>query len=152
MVASHIIERLARVVPPRQGQTNSSTPWIAFATSSATASQSIANTVMQLSGTDVYGNAIPGLQGNYGRGLLRVQAETNDLWILFGQSANVQANSAVLGSNASMHIPAGQERDFEVDPALDKFLSAVTANGAGLTGVCRIGMVSFHAPGLQAGV
>jgi hypothetical protein len=149
---SHILERLARVVPPRLGATPGSTPWLAFACNTATAAQPLANTVFQKSGTDAYGNAMPGLPGNYGRALLRVQAETNDLWLLFGPTSGVQANSAVVGSNASMHLPAGQERDFEVDPSIDLFLSAVTSNGAGLTATCRIGIVSFHVPGLQQGV
>jgi hypothetical protein len=154
MVSSHILERLARVVPPSLGGTSPArNPWYAVACNSVTAAQPLANTVFQKAGLDVFGNATPGLPGNYGRAILRVQAETNDLWLLFGNTSSVQANSAIVGVNASMHIPVNQERDFECDPQCDLWLSAVTSNGAGLIGTCRYGIVSFHVtPSMQSGI
>jgi hypothetical protein len=135
---SHILERLARVVPPRQGN------WRAIACNTATAAVELDNDVFQFAlAATALGGPTPGLPGNYGKALLRVQAEGNDLWINFGPTSSVQANSALLSANAAMHIPVNQERDFEVDPALDKFLSAVTQNGSGNTATCRYGIVSF---------
>lgn len=157
MTASHILERLARVVPPRAVATVGTSPWYAVATNSATAVQSLANTVFQLAGTDYQGNAIPGLKGNYGRALLRVQADGGDHYILFGSNSSVQANSAVVGAGASMKIPSGQERDFEVDvgtdqvPGPDAFMSVVTANGASINATARYGIVSFSARTTQQG-
>lgn len=139
MSTSHILERLARVLPPRVGN------WRAVTCNTATAAIELDNDIFQIPIPATAQNAAqPGLPGNYGRALMRVQAEGNDLWVLFGPTNAVQANSAVIGTaNAACHIPVNQERDFEVDPTLDKFLSAVTQNGSGNAGTVRYGIVSF---------
>lgn len=135
---SHIIERLARVVPPRLGN------WRAIACNTTTASVQLNNDIFQVPiAATALGGAQPGLPGNYGRALLRVQAESNDLWILFGNTSSVLANSAVTGVNAAYHLPSGQNADFEVDPTLDLWLSATTQNGGSNTATCRYGIVSF---------
>ena len=131
---SMYLDRLARVVPPRSGNVR------AVACNVATAVIELDNDLFQLAAPT---NTAP-VPGSYGRALLRLQAETNDLWVLFGPTNTVSANSAaVAGAGQCSHIPAGQDREFEVDPLVDKFLSATTVSAGSALATLRYWITSF---------
>lgn len=137
------IARLARVVPPRTGNVRAITN-----VSNATASVELDNDIFQVAPTgdaNPLGAAnTPGRPGNYGKALMRVQAESNDVWVLFGKTSGVFANSAAnTGANVCSHIPVNQDRDFEIDPQQDLFMSVTTQNGTTNTATARYWIVSF---------
>lgn len=139
------IDRLARVVPPRQNQCR------VLACNAATTIQQIDNDIFQF--TPPANSA--GVPGSFGRALMRCHAEGNDLYILFGSTnAGYTANSASVsaaGANVCDRIPVGQERDFEIDPVVDKFFSCNTINGGALAGTLRYRIVSFPTKDVPAG-
>jgi|HubBroStandDraft_6_1064221.scaffolds.fasta_scaffold176285_2 hypothetical protein len=146
-MGSLYLDRLARTVPPRDtgpmGTANGAptAPGCrVIAANNATTSVELDNDLFQFTPPP----NTPAVPGSYGRALLRVHAEGNDLYVLFGAASTVAANSAATSGNTqSDHIPAGQERDFEVDPTIDKWMSARTQNGSTNTATCRYRIVSL---------
>lgn len=131
---SMYLDRLARVVPPRANSVRN------VACNAATAVIELDNDLFQLLAPT---NTAP-VPGSYGRALLRLQAENSDVWVLFGQNNAVVANSAAItGATVCSHIPAGQDREFEVDPLIDKYLSATTINGGTSSANLRYWITSF---------
>jgi hypothetical protein len=136
------LDRLARVVPPRAGATVGAGAPRAVACNAATTSFELDTDIFQLPlQNNASGGGVP---GSYGRALVRFHAESNDLWILFGSSSSVTANSAATsGNTVCAHIPANQDRDFELDPSIDKWCSATTQNGQSYTATLRYQIVSY---------
>jgi len=87
----------------------------------------------------------PATPGQYGRALVRFQNDgAVNLYILFGAASTVTANSAAKSGNTQCpFIPPNQERDYEIDPKIDLWISARTANGVAGTTTLRYGIVSF---------
>ena len=139
------LSRLARVVPPRSNtiaQTGGGA-CRAQAVTGTSASFELDNDIFQLplaNGATV-GQPTP---GNYGRALLRVHAEGNPIYLNTSTTAGT-ANSAAVGqgNTVAARIPQDQDRDYEIDPAIDKYLNVVTQNGLGLTATVRYSIVSF---------
>lgn len=135
------IARLARVVPPRENKVRQ------LNTSNVTAVVELDNDIFQFAPTEAaspLGANVVGRPGNYGRALLRIQAVTNDAWVLFKSSNAITVNSAAnTGNTIGAHIPVNQDRDFEVDPLVDSFMGVVTQNGTSSTGSVIYWIVSF---------
>jgi hypothetical protein len=134
--------RLARVVPPRAGAINAGAPRAIVCTQSSVAVELDTDIfTFPLQNGQANGSATP---GGYGRALVRFHAESNDIWVGFGQGPGVVANSAATtGNTVCAHIPVNQDRDWEIDPNIDKWVCARTQNGAGLTATLRYQIVSF---------
>jgi hypothetical protein len=135
-MGSLYLDRLARVVPPRAGNVR------AVACNNATTVLELDNDIFQL---PLVGGAagVPQSPGSVGPQLLRLQADGADLYVLFGQTNAVSANSAAVSGNTQCaKIVNGQQVDFEVSPTVDKFLSSNTQNGSSLTGTLRYWIVS----------
>lgn len=143
-MADLYLARLARVVPPRGDAVNAGAPRV-VACNAATASVELDTDIFQLAFTPQPGVASGKMPpGGYGRALVRFHAEGNDLYLNFGQASTVFANSAaVTGNTRCATIPAGQDRDYECDPAIDKWFSATTLNGSSLTATLRYQIVSY---------
>jgi hypothetical protein len=134
------LDRLARVAPPRAGATAGAGACRAVACNASTTTFELDNDIFQVPPPA----NTPGTPGSYGRALVRFHAEGADLYILFGAANTVSANSAATsGNTVCARIPIGQERDYELDPNVDKFCSCTTINGGSLTGTLRYQMVSF---------
>lgn len=113
-------EWLVRVVPPRSNNVRS----VVAAANGASQNVELDNDIFQFTSG--------GATQSYGVALMRVSAEGADAWILMGQTSAVVANSASTSNTATMpwHIPSGQEREFEINPNVDKFMAY---QGAGAT-------------------
>lgn len=134
------LDRLARVCPPRASATFGSGAVRVVACNVATTSVRLDNDILQNSA---------GNPGSFGRALVRFHAEGNDLYLNFDTVSTVVANSAaVAGNTRAMRIPAGQERDWELDPSVDIWCQATTINGGALLATLRYQVVSFPTQGL----
>lgn len=139
------LARLARVVPPRSNSyaVTGGGAVRAQAVTSTSASYQLDNDIFQmpLANGATVGQATP---GNYGRALLRLHAEGNPVYFNTSQAAGT-ANSAAVGQGNTVcgRIPADQDRDYEFDPTVDKFINVATQNGQGLTATVRYQIVSF---------
>ncbi|HTQ45378.1 MAG TPA: hypothetical protein VMI75_21620 [Polyangiaceae bacterium] len=132
------LEWLSRVVPPRPATVR------AVAATNASANVELDNDVFQF----MQGGA----PQSYGTALLRVQAESNDIYVLFGTSSNVAVNSAATsGNTVCSYIAAGQDREFEINPNVDKYMAYATKNGATSTATIRYWIVSFPKSGTVFG-
>lgn len=135
------IARLARVVPPRVNNVRQ------LNVSNTTSVVELDNDIFQFAPTgsaSPLGANVVGRPGNYGKALMRIQAVTNDVWVLFANVAGVTVNSAAnTGNTIGGHIPVNQDRDFEIDPSFDKFMGVVTQNGTSNTGSAIYWIVSF---------
>jgi len=128
-------DRVARPKPPRVGECR------VVACNAATTAVEIDNDLFQLA-TAANAAATP---GSLGRALCSFFAESDDVWIVFGQTSNVVANSAATsGNTVAEKIPAGKERVYELSPAVDKFFSARTLNGGSNTTNLRYRLVSSN--------
>jgi hypothetical protein len=93
------------------------------------------------------GGGAAGRPGDYGRGLLRLQADGSDVYVVFGPTNGVVSNSAaVAGVTQSALIPnsagaavAGGNigTDFEINPLTDKWMAISTKNGGATTAFLR---------------
>lgn len=113
-------EWLVRVVPPRTGNVRA----VVAAANGASQNVELDNDIFQFTSG--------GATQNYGVALMRVQADGADAYVLFGPTNAVTANSASTSNNATMpyKVPSGQEREFEVNPSVDKWMAY---QGAGAT-------------------
>jgi hypothetical protein len=150
-MADKYLARLARVVPPRDtgpygtaGYAPAAPGRRAIACNVSTTSVELDTDIFQL--TPVSGG--PATPGSVRDALVRFHAEGNDLYINFGAASTVVANSAAVSGNTMCdRIPAGQDRDYELNPSIDKWVSARTINGGALTATLRYGIVSFPTEG-----
>ena len=148
-MSSLYLDRFTRVVPPRAGGTPAAGQQPAgfcraVACNNATTSFQLDNDIFQIG--PAAGQA--GTPGGYGRALVKFHAEGNDLYINFDTASTVVANSAAVSGNTQCErIPAGQEREYELDPTIDKWCSARTINGQALTATLRYRTTSFPSQG-----
>lgn len=127
-------DRLGRPKPPRQGECR------VVACNASTTSVELDNDIFQMANA---ANS-PGVPGSVGRALCSFFAEADDVWIVFGSTSAVTANSAATSGNTVCEkIPNGKERTYELDPLVDKWFSARTLNGGGNTTNLRYRIVSF---------
>ncbi|MGA7122456.1 MAG: hypothetical protein WBY94_20305 [Polyangiaceae bacterium] len=149
------VDRYTRVVPPRNGGGGTVGQGI-VRTYAATNS----STPVELD-TDIFSSlgvanaaAVPGA---FGRAILSISAEGADVWVNFGSTSAFIANSAATSTpgatsaNACWHIPNGQEREYEVDPLVDKWFCANTQNGQAGTATVRYRISSFQLQGGNPG-
>ena len=133
------IERLARVIPPRSGASVGSGAARAIACNASTTSVELDNDIFQFAAV---ANAA-GSPGGFGRASVQVTADGGDIWVNFGGASTVVANSAaVSGNTVADYIPAGKAMIYEIDPTIDKWISARTANGSGNTATLRYRIIS----------
>lgn len=139
------LARLARVVPPRSNTvaTSGGGACRAQPVTGVSASFELDNDIFQmpLANGATVGQPTP---GNYGRALLRLHAEGNAIYFNASTTAGT-ANSAATGQGNTVcaRIPADQDRDYEFDPNVDKFINVATQNGQGLSATIRYSIVSF---------
>ena len=143
------LDRLARVVPPRSGDQNSpATPsGRALACNASTTSVEIDTDLAIMAFAAPSGGQV--VPGGKGRVSLECVADGGDVWVCFGSTNAVVANSAVtsLGNTTSVavipdYIPAGKAMIYELDPTVDKWMSARTANGGSNTMTLRYRVIS----------
>jgi hypothetical protein len=141
------LDRLTRIVPPRDASPcgNPAAPWTrAVACNVSTTSVELDNDVLMMTPPA----ASPGVPGSYGRALFVCQAEGGDIYVLFGAASTVVANSAAVSGNTQCwRVPKDQEREFELDPNVDKWLSPRTINGGSVTATLRYRITSFPSQG-----
>jgi len=129
------LDRPARVVPPRQG-----TGRVIACNASTTAVQ-LDNDIFQFPAP---ANTV-GVPGSVGRALVQCVADGGDIWVLFGTTNAVAANSAATNAATNTipdYIPAGKAMIYELDPQVDKWISARTANGGSATATLRYRIIS----------
>jgi len=132
--------RLARVCPPRASVTFGSGAARAVACNNATTSVRLDNDIFQYP-TPANTGARP---GGVGRAIMRCHAEGGDIYINFDTVSTVVANSAATsGNTVSDRIPQNQEREYEIDPAIDLWMSPRTINGGAVTATLRYRITSF---------
>ncbi len=135
------LEWLARVLPPRAAN-----PPRVVAVTATSANIELDNDVFQF--TSGAANA----PQSYGAALLRVQAEANDVYVLFGGDNTVAANSAATaGATRCSYLPAGQDREFEINPSVDKWMAFSTKNAGTNTATIRYWIVSVPKSGTVFG-
>lgn len=133
------LNRLVRVCPPRAGATRGPGSVRVQSVTGTSANYELDNDVLQYTSASTQGPA-----GTLGRAMLRIHAESNDVYFLTGAANTVTANSAATSGNTMCwRCPKDQERDYEFDPNVDKFVAFVTLNGGGLTATVRYCVVSF---------
>lgn len=143
------LDRLARVPPPRSG--GQATPAVpngrAIACNAATTAVELDTDLAVMAWTPPAGGQTA--PGGRGRVLVQCVADGGDVWVCFGTTNAVVANSAVVsaGNVTSVavvpdYIPAGKAMYYELDPTLDKWLSARTANGGSNTMTLRYRVIS----------
>lgn len=131
---------ITKRLPPRQ-QGASSTVRVVSCNASTTAFE-LDNDLFQFTAA---GSAVA-TPGSYGNARLLVQNDgANNLYVLFGPNNAVAANSAA--SNAAtgttcILVPPNSEKDFYVEPAIDKFVSLRTPNGSANTTTARLYVLS----------
>jgi hypothetical protein len=143
---SFYADRFYRQVPPRDGSKGPAGACRTLACNASTAAVELDNDVLQLPYVPQPGAPTGAVApGTYGRALVHCMAEGNDLYLNFGQTNAVVANSAATtGNTQALYLPKGVwVPPFELDPAIDKWLSARTINGGGLTATLRYRVVSF---------
>lgn len=105
----------AIVTPPREG----SVRVLACTTSTA---------VVQLETDAMFTK--DGVSRAAGPTIVRFHAQGGDIFVLFGlDNAVVSDPAAVAGDDRCDRIPADQERDYLINPKVDKFFSARTSTG-----------------------
>ena len=133
------IDHAFRVMPPRAGQTYGSGAARAIACNAATTSVELDNDIFQF--TAAANNV--GQPGNFGRALMQCTADGGDIWVNFGGASTVVANSAATSGNTVCdYIPAGKAMVYEIDPKVDLWISARTANGGSNTATLRYRIIS----------
>lgn len=145
-MADIYLDRITRIVAPRDGSTGPAGACRAVACNVATTSIELDNDILQLANVSEAVPATTGVTpGSYGRALVQFMAEGNNLYLNFGQNASVVANSAATSGNtqamllvANTYVPP-----FEIDPKIDRFVSARTIAGGSLTATLRYRVVSF---------
>ena len=141
---SHLYEDwVVRIVPPRTGNVR------VVAVTATSQAVEIDNDVFQVAP----GGGANGRPGDYGRGLLRMQADGCDMYVVFGPTNGVVANSAaVAGATQSVLIPnmAGAANpggqigvDFEINPKTDLYFAVASKNGGATTGFLRYWVRTF---------
>lgn len=133
---SHLYEDWAiRIVPPRSGNVR------AVAVNATSQAVELDNDVFQFAPG---GNAV-GRAGDYGKGLLVLQAEGCDMYVLVSPNANVAVNSAAVGNGATVgaYLPqtvGGNPNEgmvVEINPTIDKYVAVASKNGSNATGTLR---------------
>lgn len=127
-------EWLVRIVPPRSGNVR------AVAVNATSQAIELDNDVFQFAP----GNGAAGRAGDFGRGLLVLQPEGCDMYVVFGPTNGVVANSAATaGATVAAYLPqlaGGNPNEgyvFEVMPSVDKFVAVASKNGGASTGTLR---------------
>jgi len=145
-MADLYLARITRIVPPRDGSMGPAGADRAVACNVATTSIELDNDILQLPNKSMAVPATTGVTpGSYGRALVHFMADGADLYLNFGQLASVVANSAATtGNTQAMLLPNKTWiPPFELDPSVDKFVSARTIFGNTLTATLRYRVVSF---------
>lgn len=136
------VEWFVRVVPPRGSTPNNTLGNIRVAaTSNVSSSVELDNDVglFAFVGAGPLGNSTQSI----GPAILRVQAELADVYINFSTAAGTANSLATTGNTRASIVPAGQDRDFEVNPSVDKFLNFATINTGITTGFIRYWVTTF---------
>lgn len=134
--------RLVRVPPPRSGASAGGLAGCCrmVNVTATSASTQLDNDILQRP-APASGNVNP---GSWGKALVRFHAENNDVWLNFsvaaGTADSTQTNAGTK-ANIVAHIPVNQERDYELDPTVDKFVNYQSASG--LTANLRYELVSL---------
>jgi hypothetical protein len=123
------LEWLARVLPP---------------VANAVFANAVANTSSAINLVPTYQFTQNGAVQSYGPALLRVQAQSNDIFINFGGSGVAVNSAATSGNTVGSYLPAGQDREFEINPnnANHQFMAVSCLNGATNTATVRWWIVS----------
>lgn len=134
------LEWLARVLPPVSN--------LVFANAVANTSSAI-NLIPTFTVTSTTNNVAL----NYGAALLRIQAESNDIYVNFGPSGVAVNSAATTGNTVGSYLPAGQDREFEINPSNvnQQFMAVSCKNGATNTATVRWWIVSVPKSALNFG-
>jgi hypothetical protein len=136
-------DRITRVVPPRDATVGAGA-CRALACNAATTSVELDSDIFQM----LAPTNTAGVPGSYGRARIELHPEGNDVYVLFGGASSVAANSAaVAGNTQCMRCLEGYAYQFELDPNVDKWLSARTINGGSVTATIRYRIISFPSQG-----
>lgn len=144
-MADELLNRIVRIVPPRVGKVR------CIHASNVTTVVELDNDIFQFvpsAAASPLGANVVGRPGNYGRALMRVQAEGNDVWVLFSNTNAIVCNSAAnTGANVCARIPNGTGTPdgdiYEINPDVDLFMGVCTQNGTSNTANVRYWIVSF---------
>jgi hypothetical protein len=128
------IEHAFRVIPPRSGNTMGSGAQRAIACNASTTSFELDNDIFQFAPA---ANTV-GTPGGFGPALVQFTADGGDIYINFGPTNAVVANSAATsGNTVADKIPQDKALIYEISPKVDLWCSARTANGGSVTATLR---------------
>lgn len=133
------LDRAFRVIPPRNANTYGSGAQRAVACNASTTSFELDNDIFQFPAA---ANTVA-TPGGWGPALVQFTADGADIYINFGPTSAVSANSAATsGNTVADKIPQDKALIYELSPLLDKWCSATTKNGGSATGTLRYRIIS----------